>query len=164
MQRRGSKHVSRPLTLDIAVVQSLSQVQLFATTWTAACQASLSFTIWGLLKLMSNESMMPSNHLILCCSLLLLPSIFYSVRVFPNELVVNKDIYWLIDLLWLNLKCLCFKWWKEVTNGQKGSSILNKTWQNTEAQNSKFWSLVIFGSIYKANAFYFLLRNIQWWI
>ena len=58
----------------------------------------------------------------------------------------------------------CFKWWKEVTNGQKGSSILNKTWQNTEAQNSKFWSLVIFGSICKANAFYFLLRNIQWLI
>ena len=58
----------------------------------------------------------------------------------------------------------CFKWWKEVTDGQKGNSILNKTWQNTEAQNSEFWSLVIFGSICKANAFYFLLRNIQWLI
>ena len=54
------------------------------TPWTAACHASLSFTIsWSLLKLMSFESMMPSNHLILCHSLLLLPSIFPSIRVFP---------------------------------------------------------------------------------
>ena len=54
--------------------------------WTAACQASLSITnSWSLLKLMSIESVMPSNHLILCCPLLLLPSIFPSIRVFPNE-------------------------------------------------------------------------------
>ena len=58
-------------------VQSLSRVQLFATPWTAAFQASLSFTISrSLLKLMSSGSVMPSNHLILCCSLLLLPSFF----------------------------------------------------------------------------------------
>ena len=57
-----------------------------ATPWTAACQASLSFTIsYSLLKLMSVESMMPSNHLLLCHSLLLLPLIFPSIRVFPNE-------------------------------------------------------------------------------
>ena len=56
------------------------------TPWTAACQASLSFTLsWSLLKLMSIESMTPSNHLILCCLLLLLPSIFPSIRVFSNE-------------------------------------------------------------------------------
>ena len=61
------------------VVQSLSHVQLFVTPWTAARQASLSFTIsWSLLKLMSTESVMPSNHLILCHPLLLLPSIFPS--------------------------------------------------------------------------------------
>ena len=67
----------------------LSHVQLFVTPWTAACQASLSFTIsQSLLKLMSIESVMPSHHLILCHPLLLLPSIFPSIRVFPNELVL----------------------------------------------------------------------------
>ena len=68
------------------VVQWLSHVRLFATPCTVVCQASLSFTIYqSLLKLMSIESMMPSNHLILCCPLLLLPSIFPSIRVFSNE-------------------------------------------------------------------------------
>ena len=67
-------------------VQSLIHVQLFVTPWTVACQASLSFTIsWSLLKPMSIESVMPSNHLILCCPLLLLPLIFPSIRVFSNE-------------------------------------------------------------------------------
>ena len=66
--------------------QSLSCVQLFVTPWTAACQASLSITnSRSLLKLMSIESVMPSNHLILCHPLLLLPSIFPSIRVFSNE-------------------------------------------------------------------------------
>ena len=66
------------------VVQWLSHVWLFVTPWTAACQASLSFTIsWSLLKLRSVESVMPSNHLILCCPLLLLPSIFPSIGSFP---------------------------------------------------------------------------------
>ena len=70
-------------------VQSLSPVQLFATPWTAARQASLSITnSWSLLKLMSIESVIPSNHLTLCCSLLLLPSIFPSIRVFSNESVL----------------------------------------------------------------------------
>ena len=64
----------------------LSCVQLSATTWTAACQASLSFTIsWSLLKLMSIESVMPSNHLVICCPLLFLPSILPSIRVFSDE-------------------------------------------------------------------------------
>ena len=67
------------------VVQSLSCVQLFMTPWTEALQASLSFTIsWGLLKLRSIESVMPSNHLILCRPVLL-PSIFLSFRVFSSE-------------------------------------------------------------------------------
>ena len=74
------------LFLFVVVVQSLSRVQLFVTPWTAARQASLSFTIsWSLLKLMSIESMMPSNHLILCHPLLLLPSIFPSIRIFSNN-------------------------------------------------------------------------------
>ena len=67
-------------------VQPLSRVPLFATPWTVAHQASLSFCIsWSLLKLMPIELVMPSNHLILCHILLLLPSIFPSIRVFSNE-------------------------------------------------------------------------------
>ena len=67
-----------------------SCVQFFATPWTAACQASLSFTISrSLLKLMSIELVMPSNYLILCCPLLFLPSIFPSIKVFSNELVLH---------------------------------------------------------------------------
>ena len=78
-------------------VQSLSRVQLFVTPWTAAHQASLSITnSQSLLKLMSVESVMPSNHLILCCPLLLLPSIFPSIRVFSSESVlrIRWPEYW----------------------------------------------------------------------
>ena len=68
------------------VVQLLSHVRLFATPWNAARQASLSITnSWSLLKLMSFEPVMPSNHLVLCHPLLLLPSIFPSFRVFSNK-------------------------------------------------------------------------------
>ena len=71
-------------------VQLLSRIQLFVTPWTAARQASLSIaSTWSLLKLMSIESVMPSNHLILCRPLLLLPSIFPSIRVFSNESVIR---------------------------------------------------------------------------
>ena len=67
------------------VVQSLSCVQLFETPWTAACQASLSFTIsWSLLKLVPIESMIPSNHLVCCHPILLLPSVFPSIQVISN--------------------------------------------------------------------------------
>ena len=78
-------------------VQLLSHVQLFATPWTTAHQASLSITnCSSLLKLMTIESVMPSNHLILCCPLLLLPSIFPSIRVFSNEsaLHITWPKYW----------------------------------------------------------------------
>ena len=71
-------------------VQSLSCVQLFAPPWTAACQASLFVTnSQSLLNLMSIESVMPSNHLVFCHPLLLLPSIFASIRVFSNESVLH---------------------------------------------------------------------------
>ena len=73
----------------LSSVQSLSCVQLFATPWTAAHQASKSINSQSLLKLMSIESVMPSNHLILCRPLLLLPSILPSIRVFSNELVLH---------------------------------------------------------------------------
>ena len=81
----------------LAVVQSLSRVQLFAIPWTTACQASLSFTLsQSLLKLMPTESVMPSKHLILCCLLLLLPSDFPSIRVFPSESALHSMCpkYW----------------------------------------------------------------------
>ena len=78
-------------------VQSLSHVRLFETPWTAACQASQSITnSQSLLKLMSITSVMPSNHLSLCCPLSLLSSIFPSIRVFSNELVfcIRWPKYW----------------------------------------------------------------------
>ena len=81
-------------------VQSLSCVRLFVTPWTAARQASLSITnSRGLLKLMSIKSVMPSSHLILCHSLLLLPSIFPSIRVFSDEstLRIRWPKYWIIS-------------------------------------------------------------------
>ena len=79
------------------VAHLLSHIWFFATPWTAACQASLSFTIsWSLLKLMSVELMMQSNHLIPCQPLLLLPSIFLSMRIFSNEsaLHIRWPKYW----------------------------------------------------------------------
>ena len=81
----------------VSAVQSLSRVRLFATPWTAAHQASLSITnSRSLLKFMSIELVMPSNHLILCCPLLLPPSIFPSVKVFSKELVlhITWSKYW----------------------------------------------------------------------
>ena len=81
----------------VSSVQLLSHLRLFATPWTAACQASLSITCsWSLLKLMPIESMMPSNHLILCDPLLLPPSILPSIRVFFNESVlrIRWPKYW----------------------------------------------------------------------
>ena len=84
--------------MPFSSVQSLSRVRLFPTPWTAACQASLSITnsSWSLLSLMSIESVMPSNHLILCCPLLLLPSIFPSIRVSSSEsvLCIRWPKYW----------------------------------------------------------------------
>ena len=86
--------------IGFIVVQLLNHVRLFVTPWTAASQASLSFTIsWTLLKLMPIESVMPSNHLILCCPLLLLPSIFPSIRVFSSEsaLHITWPKYWIFS-------------------------------------------------------------------
>ena len=84
-------------SLSFSSVHSLSHVWLFVTPWTAACQASLSITnSWSPPKPMSIESVMPSNHLILCCPLLLLPSIFPSNRVFSNgsALHIRWPKYW----------------------------------------------------------------------
>ena len=95
--RNEQKASDSILVSQFSSVQSLSCVQLFATPWTAARQASLSITnSWSLLKLMSIESVMPSNHLICCSPLLLPPSIFPSIRVFSNELVlcIRYPRYW----------------------------------------------------------------------
>ena len=87
--------ISQYLSFSVfSSVQLLSRVRLFVTPWTAACQVSLSITnSRSLLKLMSIESVIPSNHLILRCPLLLLPAIFPSIRVFSNESVLG--IRWL---------------------------------------------------------------------
>ena len=93
---RGCGFLEGPFSLA-GSVQLLSHVRLFATPWTAACQASLSITnSQSLLKLMSIESVMPSNHLILWYPLLLPPSIFPSIRVFPSESVlrIRWPKYW----------------------------------------------------------------------
>ena len=84
------------ISFQFSSVQSLRHVQLFATPWAAACQASLSPTVsWSLLKLMSIELVMPSNRLILCRPLLM-PSVFPSIRVFSNEsaLHIRWPKYW----------------------------------------------------------------------
>ena len=89
--------MGRSFNPTIIVVQWLSRVQLFATPWSAAHQTSPSFTIsWSLLKPMSVESVMPSNHLILCRPLLLLPPIFPNIRVFSSESVfhIRWPKYW----------------------------------------------------------------------
>ena len=94
LSKRSQIHIQT--TYCISSVQSLSHVWLFATPWTAACQASLSITnSWSLLKLFSIELVMPSNHLILGCPLLL-PSIFPSIRVFSSEsvLCIRWPKYW----------------------------------------------------------------------
>ena len=98
-----SRHNPSPMLLEkifqvqFSSIQSLSRVQPFATPWTAACQASLSITIsWSLLKLMSIESVIPSNHLNLCHPLLLLFSFFPSIRGFSNKsvLCIRWPKYW----------------------------------------------------------------------
>ena len=89
--RKANQNLNEIPPVRISSVQSLSRVRLFATPWTAALQASLSIiNSQSLFKLMSIELVMPSNHLILCRPLLLLPSIFPSIRVFSNESVLVR--------------------------------------------------------------------------
>ena len=98
-------------------VQSLSRVRRFATPWTAACQASLSITnSWSLFKLLFIESVMPSNHLILCRPILLLPSVFPSIKVFSSEsaVYIRWPKYWSFSISPSNeysrLICLRVDW------------------------------------------------------
>ena len=90
-----------PVSLMFISVQSLSHVRLFATPWTAASQASLSITnSWSLFKLMSIESVMPTNHLLLCRPVFLLHSFFSSIRIFSKEsvLCIRWPKYWSFKL------------------------------------------------------------------
>ena len=113
-------------------VQSLSRVQLFATPWTAACQASLSITnSQSLLKLMSIELVMPSNHLILYHPLLLLPSIFPSIRVFSNESVLPR---------WPNYWCFSFS--TSPTNEHSGLISCRMDWLDLLAVQGTLKSLL----------------------
>ena len=131
-------------THQFSSVQSLSRVQLFATLWTAARKASLSITnSQSLLTLMSIESVMPSNHLILCRPLLLLPSIFPSIRVFSNEsaLHIRWQKYWSFSFNisasneYAGLISLGFTGW--ISLQSKG---LSRVFSNTTVQKHQFFS------------------------
>ena len=124
-------------------VQLFSHVQLFATLWTAACQASLSINnSRSSFKLMSIDSVMPSNHLILCHPILLLPSIFSSIRVFSNEsaLRIRWPKYWSfsfsISLSNEHPGLICFRmdWW--ISLQSKG---LSRVFSNTTVQKLQFF-------------------------
>ena len=125
------------------VVQSLRHVRLFVSPWIAAQQSSLSLNIsWSLLTLMSIESVMPSDHLILCCPVLFLPSIFPSIRVFSNEmdLGIRWPRYWTFSisispsneysgLISIRIDCL-------ISLQSKG---LSRVFSNTTVQKHQFF-------------------------
>ena len=127
---------------QFSTVQSLSGVRVFTTPWTTAHQASPSITnSWSLLKLVSMELVMPSKHLILCHPLLLLPSIFVSIRVFSNELAlhIRWPKYWSFSfsispsnehsgLISSRMN------WLDVLAGSKG---LSRVFSNTTVQKMK---------------------------
>ena len=123
----------KDILFQFSTVQSLSRVRLFGNTWTSACQASLSITnSWSLLKVKSIDLVMLSNHLILCCPLLL-PSIFPSVTVFSNESV---------------LRIRCTKYWSfsfniSPFNEHLGLVLLSKglsrVFSNTTVQKHQFF-------------------------
>ena len=132
-----------------SLVQLLSHVQLFTTPWTAACQASLSITnCRSLPKPMSIESVMPSNHLILCRPLLLLPSIFPSITVFSNESVLRMrwPNYWSFNLNISpsneHLGLISFRMdWVDLLAVQ---GTLNSLLQHHSSKASVFWCSVFF--------------------
>ena len=127
-------------------VQLLSCVRLFATPWTTACQSSLSITSsWSLLKCMSIESVMPSDHLILCCCpLLLLPSIFPSIRAFLYESVVyisdqSTGVSASVSILPMNIQdWLPFRWTWDLLE----SKGLSRVFSNTTVQKHQFFSSI----------------------
>ena len=134
MQKEAVSVSTHKYILTFVVVQSLNHVRLFATPWTAACQASLSFTIsQSLLKLMSIESVIPSNHFILCLLLILLPSIFPSIRVFSSELALH--------LRWPKFWSFCFS--ISPSNGYSGLISFRVDWLDLFAVQGTLKSLLL---------------------
>ena len=136
------EQVSPLLTSLVVVVRSLGCVWLFAMAWTAASQASLCFTIsWNLLRFMSIVSVMLSNHLILCHPLLLLPSIFPSIRIFSNELALR--IRWPKDWSFSISPSSKFLLWTNPLKEQGASTMLLRLrrpsrWLNTPICQQRF--------------------------
>ena len=131
--------------LSVSSAQSLSRVRLFVTPWTAACQASLSITnSWSLLKLMSIESVMPTNHLILCHPLLLLPPIPPSTRVFSSESVlhIRWPKYWSFSFSISPSNefsgLISFGWTGWISLQSKG---LSRVFSNTTVQKHQFFQV-----------------------
>ena len=128
--------------IQFSSVQSLSRVQLFVTPWTAACQASLSITnSWSLPKSISMELVMPFNHFIFCCPLLLLPPIPPSTRVFSNEstLLMRWPEYWSFSFSISPSNehpgLISFKWTGWISLQSKG---LSRVYSNTTVQKHQF--------------------------
>ena len=131
---------------EFSSVQSLSHIWLFATPWTSTRQASLSITSSrSLPKIMSTESVTPSNHLILCHPLLLLPSIFPSIRVFSDEstLRIRWPKYWSFSLSISpsNEHWFPIGWTGWISLKSKG---LSRVFSNTTVQNHQFFSAQLF--------------------
>ena len=147
LQKRINHEVSvvffkRIVTVLFSSVQLLSCVRLFAIPWTAAYQASLSITnSRNLLKLMSMELVMPSNHLILCLPLLLLPSVFPSIRVFSKQsvLCIRWPKYWsFTSVLPMNIQgWFPLGWTGWISLQSKG---LSRVFSNTTVQKHQFFS------------------------
>ena len=127
---------------QVSTVQSLSHVWLFTTPWTAAHQASLSITnSWSLPKPMSIKSVMPSNHLILCCPLLLPPSIFPSIRVFSNESVlhIRWPKYWSLPMTIQDLFPLGWTGWISLLSKGLSSLLQQHSSKASILQHSVFF-------------------------
>ena len=145
----------------VSSVQSLSHVQLFVTPWTVARQASLSITnSWSLFKFISIESMMPFNHLILYCPLLLLPSIFPSIRVFPNESVlhIRWPKYWSFNFsispsnTYLGLISFRMDWLDLLQ-----SKVLSRVFSNTTVPKHQFFGIQL--SLWSNSHIHFYWKN-----
>ena len=142
--RFSSWHNPASHSLQFSSVHLLSRIQLFAIPWTAVCQASLFITnSQSLLKLISIESVMPSNHLILCRPLLLLPLIFPNIRVFSNEWVLwaRYPKYWrvsaLVSVLPVNIQdWFPLGWTGWISLQSKG---LSRVFSNTTVQKHQFF-------------------------
>ena len=134
--------------LVLVIVQLLSPVQLFATPWTVGCQASLSFIIsWSLLKRTSITLVIPGNHFILCCPLLLPPSIFPNIRVFSSELALCIRWSYIgasasVSLLqWIIRVCLLYNWlvWSPCCPGDSQESSSGPQFKASVLRHSGFY-------------------------